>query len=471
MRISLKNVGMLDEANFEVGDLTIICGENNTGKTYATYSLYGYLDFMRNNKYFWNFRRNLFEKKYIDSIQKDNLTILISIDKFTEVLTDFSDYTIGLYKNMLVEILAGKDGDFDKTIFIDDTINRLANKIKSEKFEYIKEYFSRSSIFTLSQADTEKLVFKFKNEIDDDIEMNFLYFIFNYICVLSYENPFIISAERTGASMFQKELDVNKNEMIEQISMTDTKDITNAVIELFKARYSRYPKPVKDNIYFIRDLGEVVKKKSYIVENKNNLHTEILDLLFKIVGGKYLVSDEGIEFAPGAKQRVTKGKFAIQRASSSVRSLLMLNYYIHHRALVGDILMIDEPELNLHPNNQILIGRLISLLVNAGIKVFITTHSDYIVREISNCIMLNSLKNEQIDKFKKQGYTQEYKLDNKKVKAYIAKNTKRKNILESVKINERGIFMDTFDTPIDTQNENQDMIFDELLKESKYDQC
>lgn len=38
---------MLDEAEFEVGDLTIICGENNTGKTYATYSLYGYLDFMR----------------------------------------------------------------------------------------------------------------------------------------------------------------------------------------------------------------------------------------------------------------------------------------------------------------------------------------------------------------------------------------------------------------------------------------
>ena len=49
MKVSLKNVGMLDEAEFEVGDLTIICGENNTGKTYATYSLYGYLDFINNN--------------------------------------------------------------------------------------------------------------------------------------------------------------------------------------------------------------------------------------------------------------------------------------------------------------------------------------------------------------------------------------------------------------------------------------
>ncbi|HEC1758272.1 TPA: hypothetical protein R1711_001539, partial [Campylobacter lari] len=47
MKVKLKNVGMLDEAEFEVGNITLICGENNTGKTYATYSLYGYLDFMR----------------------------------------------------------------------------------------------------------------------------------------------------------------------------------------------------------------------------------------------------------------------------------------------------------------------------------------------------------------------------------------------------------------------------------------
>ncbi len=40
MKIHIKNIGMLDEAEFEVGDLTLICGENNTGKTYATYSLW-----------------------------------------------------------------------------------------------------------------------------------------------------------------------------------------------------------------------------------------------------------------------------------------------------------------------------------------------------------------------------------------------------------------------------------------------
>jgi predicted ATPase len=37
MKIKLKNLGAIKQAEFEIGDLTIICGKNNTGKTYTTY--------------------------------------------------------------------------------------------------------------------------------------------------------------------------------------------------------------------------------------------------------------------------------------------------------------------------------------------------------------------------------------------------------------------------------------------------
>ena len=43
MQFELKNVGLIDDATVILADLTIICGENNTGKTYVTYALYGYL--------------------------------------------------------------------------------------------------------------------------------------------------------------------------------------------------------------------------------------------------------------------------------------------------------------------------------------------------------------------------------------------------------------------------------------------
>ena len=43
LKIKLKNLGILKHAEFSLGDLTLICGENNTGKTYAAYALYGFL--------------------------------------------------------------------------------------------------------------------------------------------------------------------------------------------------------------------------------------------------------------------------------------------------------------------------------------------------------------------------------------------------------------------------------------------
>ena len=36
MKISVRNLGTLTQAEFELRDLTLICGDNNSGKTYAT---------------------------------------------------------------------------------------------------------------------------------------------------------------------------------------------------------------------------------------------------------------------------------------------------------------------------------------------------------------------------------------------------------------------------------------------------
>ncbi|WP_374750004.1 AAA family ATPase [Corynebacterium glutamicum] len=49
----------------------------------------------------------------------------------------------------------------------------------------------------------------------------------------------------------------------------------------------------------------------------------------------------------------------------------------------------DEPELNLHPQNQVLMGRLLAALSHAGLKILATTPSDYIVRELSILVILS----------------------------------------------------------------------------------
>ena len=47
LKIRLKNLGILKHAEFSLGDLTLICGKNNTGKTYTAYALHGFLQLWR----------------------------------------------------------------------------------------------------------------------------------------------------------------------------------------------------------------------------------------------------------------------------------------------------------------------------------------------------------------------------------------------------------------------------------------
>ena len=44
MKFKIENLGIVKSAEIELSDFTLICGENNTGKTYIAYSIYGFLE-------------------------------------------------------------------------------------------------------------------------------------------------------------------------------------------------------------------------------------------------------------------------------------------------------------------------------------------------------------------------------------------------------------------------------------------
>ena len=43
VKFIFKKIGPIKKAELELGDITIIAGRNNTGKTYLVYTLYGFL--------------------------------------------------------------------------------------------------------------------------------------------------------------------------------------------------------------------------------------------------------------------------------------------------------------------------------------------------------------------------------------------------------------------------------------------
>ena len=149
----------------------------------------------------------------------------------------------------------------------------------------------------------------------------------------------------------------------------------------------------------------------------------------------------------------------MNEASSCARALLDVGFYLRCRAKPGDLFIIDEPELNLHPKNQRAFARLISRLVNANIKVFMTTHSDYLIKELNTLIMLNQ-KTEHTKKIQiEYGYEDMEILNPEKVNLYMtAKGGNRKslNVLQQAVIHPNwGIEVSTFDDTIDLMNEIQ----------------
>ena len=69
-----------------------------------------------------------------------------------------------------------------------------------------------------------------------------------------------------------------------------------------------------------------------------------------------------------------------------------MDYYIDKIAKKGDILIFDEPELSLHPENQVKLAQVIFMLIEKGIKIIISTHSDLFIRGLINIILHNIIK-------------------------------------------------------------------------------
>jgi hypothetical protein len=111
--------------------------------------------------------------------------------------------------------------------------------------------------------------------------------------------------------------------------------------------------------------------------------------------------------------------------------------------------MIDEPELNLHPENQIKMARLFVRLVNAGVKVWITTHSDYIIKELNNLLGLaNNFPNKPAI-MQELGYDESEILKPEDLRAYIAHD----GTVTRVETDKFGMIDSSFDEAIVQINE------------------
>ena len=462
MRFHFSSLGAIDEADAQLSPLTIVCGKNNTGKTYVSYAIYALLS---------NWYRLV--KWPIDAGETKVLREhgRISIDLNERLVSKWEKIKLETAKQwlgFLPQALAAPSSRFEKTSLLFDLDldgkwieNEYAKDYRSEKgrmlFSALKNKNSTILEFVAVRDDAGDNVPRYI--MDSFLRQSVLEAVFtNYI-----PEVFMVSSERTGAVTFREELNLTKNRLVNLLAKTEKGKEAIDPTELFEAVYrGGYPLSVEHNVQFVNRFGSLEARVGLLAQEKPDL----LLSFEAIVGGRFETNKDGItHFIPNG----SKTKLQLSEASSSARSLVLIWYWLRAQARVGSMLLIDEPEMNLHPENQRYFARFIAKLVNYGVRVFITTHSDTIVREINSLLML-SRNMPHFSKIKKDyGYEDDEILEIEKVRLYVA-NGKEKTKTNRAKKGAKatlcevlpdismGLAADIFDETIQVMAEIQDAI-------------
>ena len=454
MIIKVQKFGAIKNAEIDLSKkLSVFCGPNGTGKTYLAYLIYALTS---------QYNRNIGNSLSTDKIKElfENNETNITID--SKVLLEYKSGIFRSVKDNLWNIFALSENKSEKyfkdteiiCLTTDNDFLDIINKIEIDEpvklFGFEFNILKKSNSLDINIKFSDKIIKNrdFKN-FDDLLLLSSIYSILSFYPITSST---IFPVERNSIYTFSDELSINNNERFELIKELSAgkKDINP--IELFFKRTTRYPQPIRDGLRVAEDLENIQKNNSLFFDFAEEIENELLK-------GKVGITSEGnVEFASEKAPRI---KLSFHQSSSIVKTLSSLVIYLKHLASYNDLLIIDEPELNLHPDNQVKLTRIFARLINKGLRLVISTHSDYIIREINNLIMFSNVDAKE-DFSSIYNYNKGEYINLNDVSAYFFnyKNERAKQTeVTPIKIDKYGFEVETLDNTIDYLNEISNDLF------------
>lgn len=464
MKFRFKKIGPIDEAELELGDLTIIAGRNNTGKTYIVYSLYGFMSNITSllkGDAVTRFLQGHFaevaslsteevvsqliaEKRFSWNLESDFLA-RARASLIKELTREYSEN--GLYrafntsKDQFSE--ACLELDLSNVPGLSDLLGvpRRIHVSTPSGIEMSIGYEGTKFTAGLEDSKTKKDPAFLVEIVREALEYGYSQFLLGGLS-RPKELPFILSSARHSIPLFINELDYVRSQVVLRLQQREEMQESEAPEGGDPLRStSRYAAPIHDNIDFVRSVPEQVE--AYTNRLRNVLPVDIE----KMMGGAFESQNGAFRFTSIADS-ILDFDIPLHLASSSAWEMSNLYFYLGYftERWSSRFLIIDEPESHLDTANQVQFARFLARLVESGVRVLITTHSDYIVKEINSLIMLNADFNGREGIMERFGY--DVSLPPEDVRAYVAEN----GGLTRCQIDRYGIDMPVFDETIDEIN-------------------
>lgn len=457
MKVKIANLGVVEKAEIDLKPLTVFIGRNGTGKTWTAYTLASIFTQYGFNQYLKNYLDGRTKKRYpiIDNainqfVQEGNISINL-IDFLEEYADMYINDVAGLAHEWMRDFLNTERVNFEKLqveFELEDIKAAVVKNVMSYNLEQEISFGTpnkKNVLHLLKEADNHNIYFYIISE--DNIfnklpKRVFERIIFQEVIEILhrafYPYVYIFPTERTTFISFPAKEEKANIEILDEkedqiFSEEKSVQLSETVKSLLNILVTSYNKTTTDR-------EEEIQRQPIIFK-----YFELADLLEKdILQGKVNINESifGQEVLFEPSENV---KLEMTVSSSMVKELAPLVLCLRHLALPNELLIIDEPEMNLHPAAQVEITEFLAMLVQAGLKVLITTHSPYIVDHLSN--LMKAAKYEDKESIKERFYLErtEAFIPQDKVSVYLFEDGTAKNILHEDGRIDWGTFGDVSD--------------------------
>lgn len=410
MKLLINNLGAITN-NTQSIDLDknfyVFVGANNSGKTYVSQLLWTIYN-PKNIIEFWN---NFYVKA--DFIFKDKNNLFeVSEDLIKDILSKYANFVKKEFNNTLQVKNGIRNNSLSDNLIINFEydyqafLNIEKKGIFVSTMKIVKDVIDEKMPYQNVIISLEKRKKDTKIIFDSDIKLvTYASFIFEFLMQILFnikDNITFLPANRAFyPNYYQYIVQIDReNAEKKQAALNDflRKNIEEAPV-IFLKKFNDYLELVnqKFTLPYTLPINDLLKKLFELNTNSTvqNSHPEILAQIIDLMGGDIITNSvEGISMSEFMfKVKNTDQELPMYLSSSSVNQLTLLYLYFKYWANnANNFLMVDEPEENLNPKNQIKLLDALINFSNKDNKVLINTHSPLLADVVNNYLCLGILK-------------------------------------------------------------------------------